>query len=173
MLRQTNAAGPESGTIHYTYDPFGTPIAQRVPSATSNYYYLLSADHSVIRLIDNAGNVLGTYDYCPTGNPPGDIVLTTIALNNPIGYLGMYQDVGTKMLYSATYTDNNSGVITQICLLPVLGGQLGRHRADLPAPRPRRTVPGLPAGSKPSSPGAAIGEAANDIGGLHAVHQLL
>ncbi len=123
MLSQTNSAGiDQPGTIHYTLDPYGTPIAQRVPGASTNYYYLLSADRSVIRLIDKSGNVLATYDYCPTGNPPGDIMLTAAALNNPIGYLGEYQDTGTKMLYSATFTDNNSGIITHICLFPVLGG---------------------------------------------------
>ena len=109
-----------TGTTYYTRDPFGTLITQRLPNGTA-YHFLVDGEGSVVRLVDAAGNVVGKYVYCPTGNdaePPTG----PAAAGNPYRQGGNFYEPSTQTyLMGGSRVDANSGNTTQIPILFING----------------------------------------------------
>ena len=101
---------------YFIRDPSGTPIAERNSDGTE-YYYLFDGQGDVVGLED-PGTVVGSYDYCPTGNEadlPGGTLLTQQALNNPLRQGAEVYDNNIKDYIgsSGVIKEDYSGVGTQ------------------------------------------------------------
>ncbi len=100
-----------SGTYYFTRDPNGTPIGERLPDGTTDYYTL---DHlgSVTALTSPTGTVHNTYTYDPYGRQEA----TTGTISNYLRYTAALDISDTGNLYhlGARYYDPNQGRFTQI-----------------------------------------------------------
>ena len=113
--RTTNTPNTPTSS-YFIRDPYGTPIAERNSDGTE-YYYLFDGQGNVVGLED-PGTVVGSYDYCPTGNEAdlaGGTALTQQALNNPLRQGGRMYDDNTKdyLGSNGVISEDYSGVGTQ------------------------------------------------------------
>jgi YD repeat-containing protein len=116
LAGRTSNAPNVPASSYYVRDPYGTPIAERNSDGTE-YYYLFDGQGNVVGLED-PGTVVGSYDYCPTGNEadlPGGTVLTQAALNNPLRQGGRVYDDSLKDYFgrNGVISEDYSGVGTQ------------------------------------------------------------
>ena len=87
-------------SIDFFYDESGRPFAmtyQRANDAPQTYYYVLNLQGDVVKLIDENGAEVASYEYDAWGN-----VLSqsgSMASTNPLRYRGYYHDSETGFYY--------------------------------------------------------------------------
>lgn len=85
-------------------DPSGTPIAQRY-SNRQEYYYLFNGQGDVVALED-PGQIMGAYDFCPTGNEADSTTgtPTIVAKSNSIQQVAQVKDDDNKLYFGTDGT---------------------------------------------------------------------
>jgi YD repeat-containing protein len=116
--RTTNTPNTPASS-QFIRDPYGTPVAERNSDGTE-YYYLFDGQGNVVG-IEDPGTMVGSYDYCPTGNavPLNGEQSTQAALNNPLRQGASVYDDNTKDYVGSTgvIKEDYSGVGTQTAAL--------------------------------------------------------
>lgn len=95
VVRQTWTDGTTSHVMDFLYDNQGKPYAADYDG--TRYYYVLSLQGDVLRMVDTTGATVASYVYDAWGR-----VLTssgTLKDVNPLRYRGYYYDSETKLYY--------------------------------------------------------------------------
>ena len=95
--------GQSDGTtaLYFRYDENGTPFGfskYSVDGGSEHYLYVTDQQGDVVAIVNESGDIVGTYTYDAWGNLTTD-ALTEVAELNPIRYRGYYQDAETGLYY--------------------------------------------------------------------------
>ena len=88
-------------TLYFRYDENGAPFGfskYSVDGGSEHYLYITNQQGNVVAIVNESGEIVGTYTYDAWGNLTTD-ALTNIAALNPIRYRGYYQDTETGLYY--------------------------------------------------------------------------
>ena len=115
-------------SIDFFYDESGRPFAmtyQRADDAPQTYYYVLNLQGDVVKLIDENGAEVASYEYDAWGN----VLLQSgsMAGVNPLRYRGYYHDseTGFYYLHSRYYDPTNHRFINADEIIDSDAGSLG------------------------------------------------
>jgi RHS repeat-associated protein len=91
--------GSDGNTITWSYDQGGTMLGFSWTSngVTEYFYYVRSLQGDVVKILNDNGDEVGTYEYDAWGNITS--ILGAMAFVNPIRYRGYYYDSETGYYY--------------------------------------------------------------------------